>query len=275
MDISVLQQTLFNNKETYTYLVFESGAQPLEDFRIFHSQHAPCMHSLYLHPQLAEFQEYGPWLLEVKNQAQLSGHLEVLAGVVGIIVAHRHLSSVAIQLSRGCTLVGPDNHTSLVRFYAPHVLNVLALSSESDWHAFLFRDIAQWWIPGNDKWEPIPLSDSTSRLPANPVIRLNEATWQKIADKPEISSVLAQWQTMPSSQHFSPCVQRDMVIKALRKAKHAGITEGADSKLYALCYLNGGKALLASLAAGGSLEEAFKDVPSLANRLSRGQITDD
>lgn len=256
MDITALLQTWPNNRNAHIYLLFEAGAQTLEDFRIFHAEHASSMYSLYIHPQLEEFQDYGPWLLEAENQTQLNGYLDILPGIVGIIVAHRHLSSVAIQLSRGCTVVGPDDHTSLVRFYAQHVLKILALSAESDWHAFLFRDIERWWVPVKDGWEQIIIPASVAFKPVNQVVHLEKESWQQIADKPEVSSVLTQWQKMPSSQLFPPCAQRDMVVKALRKAKDAGLPEGTNSKLYALYYLNGEKAMLESLV-----------VPNFSNNL--------
>ena len=246
MDTTILLHGLPANKETYTYLLFEAGAQSLEAFRAFYSGHAPVMSSLYIHPQLETFREYGPWLLEAENQTQLSGYLGTLPGVVGVIAARRHLSSVAIQLSRGCTIVGPDNHVSLVRFYAQHVLEVLSSCAESDWHRFLFRDIEQWWVPGKEEWEQVIIPVSTASNPPDPIVRLDNKRWPLIVDKIDISSVLTQWQKMPSSLHFSPCIQRDMVIKALEKAKNAGITNESDSKLYALCYLNGGKRVLES-----------------------------
>ena len=246
MDITTLLQELPDKKEAHIYLLFEAGAQTLEGFRAFHAEHVSSMYSLYIHPQLQELQEYGPWLLEVENQTRLPDYLDALPGIAGIIVAHRHLSSVAIQFSRGCTVVGPDNHTSLVRFYAPNILKILALAADREWHAFLFRDIKQWWMPEKGEWEKILIPASAALNPVDSIVRLDKQSWQQIADKPEVSGVLAQWQRMPSSQYFPPCVQRDMVVKALRKAKDAGLTEGADCKLYALYYLNGGKQYLES-----------------------------
>lgn len=246
MDTTAIFQALPDDKNVHIYLLFEAGVQPLDEFQIFRSEHAASMYSLYLHPQLKELQEYGPWLLEVDDRTHLSGYLDVLPGIVGIIVAHRHLSSIAIQLSRGCTVVKPDNHTSLLRFYAQHVLSILALSADSEWHAFLFQDIRQWWIPGKEAWKPLTIPASVALNPKDNIVRLDKKSWQQIADKPEVSSVLAQWQKMPSVQYFPPCVQRDMVVKALGKAKEAGLTEGAECKIYALYYLNGGNKVLES-----------------------------
>lgn len=269
MDTTALLHALPDKKGAHTYLLFEAGAQVIEDFRVFQSEHTSNMYSLYIHPQLEEFQAYGPWLLEVENKNQLLEYLENLPGIIGIIIANRHLSSVAIQLSRGCVVVGPDNNTSLMRFYAQHVLKVLALSAENDWHAFLFRDIGQWWVPGNDEWEQITIPASTTSNPSDHVVRLDKEVWQQITDKPEISSVLTQWQKMPSSQHFPQCTQRDMVIKALRKAKDAGIPEGTDSKLYALYYLNGGKMVLESDEMQISLQQVSLGKISLEQILTK------
>ncbi|CBJ45068.1 hypothetical protein EAM_0394 [Erwinia amylovora ATCC 49946] len=46
---------------------------------------------------------------------------------------------------------------------------------------------------------------------------------RQIADKLEISSVLTQWQKMPSGQHFPACSQCNMVVKVLDKARMVGI----------------------------------------------------
>lgn len=98
-------------------------------------------------------------------------------------------------------------------------------------------------------------------------MRLNDEIWQQIADKLEVSSVLTQWQKMPMSQHFTPCVQRDMVIKALGKAKIAGITTPLDQKIYALYYLNGGKKSLESEEMQGALLRVSQGKISLADVL--------
>lgn len=269
MDINALLLTLPEAKSMHTYLLFEAGTQSLEDFRAFYAEHTSSLYSLYIHPQLEGFKEYGPWLLEVENHTQLPGYLDVIPGVIGMIVTHRLLSSVAIQLSRGCTVVGPDNHTSLVRFYTPHVLNILALSTGSDWHAFLFRDIQQWWIPGKEGWEQVIIPASVVLNPVDHIVRLEKNIWQQIADKPDVSSVLTQWQKMPSSQHFPPCTQRNMVIKALGKARDAGITEGTDNKLYALYYLNGGKKTLESDEMKIALHRVSQGDISLAQVLAK------
>ncbi|WP_435953147.1 DUF4123 domain-containing protein [Dryocola sp. BD626] len=269
MDTTALLQALPDKKGTHIYLLFEAGAQITENFRIFQSEHASYMYSLYIHPQLEEFQEYGPWLLEAKNKTQLLEYLENLPGIIGVIVANRHLSSVAIQLSRGCVAIGPENKASLIRYYAQQVLKVLVLSAENDWHAFLFRDIGQWWVPGNEQWEQINIPTSTASNPMDHVVRLDKEVWQQITDKAEISSILTQWQKMPSSQHFPHCTQRDMVIKALRKAKEASIPEGTDSKLYALYYLNGGKMVLESDEMQISLQQVSLGKISLEQLLAK------
>ena len=267
MELIQLLQPLPDGKNNHFYLLFEAGAQSPEGFKIFHSEHASIMYPLYIHPQLKVFQDYGPWLLEVGNLIQLSTFLAALKGSVSFIVAHRHLSSVAIQLSKGCTVVGPDSHTSLVRFYAPHVIHALALSSSSKWHASLFRDISQWWVQAGEQWEQVIISRSVVSATPDSVVRLDEDTWRQITDKPEVSSIVEQWQKMPTSQHFPPCVQRNMVIKALDKAKSAGFKAGTDSKLYALFYLNGGKKLLESEVMQAPLQEVKQGRVSLADVL--------
>ncbi|GJL42777.1 hypothetical protein TUM17577_39860 [Enterobacter asburiae] len=48
-------------------------------------------------------------------------------------------------------------------------------------------------------------------------------TWTARAVKPEVSSVLNEWQKMPTSKSFPPCAQYAMVIKALKKSEKAGL----------------------------------------------------
>lgn len=268
MDTTILLETLPDKKDEHIYLLFEAGAQEIEHFRLFHSEHASSMSSLYIHPQLEAFQEYGPWLLEVENNIQLLSHMGNIPGIIGIVIARRHLSSIAIQLARGCVVVGPENKTALLRFYAQQVLKILALLTEKDWHESLFRDIQQWWIPEKGEWKKINIPPSTTSGSADRVVRLDKASWQLIADKPDVSSVLTQWQKMPSSQYIPRCSQRNMVIKALRKAKDAGMPQGTDSKLYALYYLNGGRAVLESHEMQISLQKVSLGRISLAQVLT-------
>lgn len=64
---------------------------------------------------------------------------------------------------------------------------------------------------------------------------------------------------MPSSQHFPPCVQRDMVEKALNKASAAKMKAGTEQKLYALYYLNGGKQMLESVDIQPALDKVTQE----------------
>lgn len=246
MDSSELIAALPGWTEEIICLLFEAGAQPEEDFLAFKAKHEDRMHSLYIHPQLTEFQNYGPWLLEIDNTDQLSGYLASLPGCTAVIVSTRFPSLLAVQLSRGCTIVQPDGSAELTRFYASHVMEVLAQRADCDWHTFLFNSITQWWFPGEMKWQPLDIIPSEVEMPTNHIIRLDKATWQQITDKPEVTSVLSEWQKMPTSRAFPPCAQRSMVIKALNRAEGIGLEKPEDRTLYALCYLEGRKDILNS-----------------------------
>ncbi|MFZ1872453.1 MAG: DUF4123 domain-containing protein, partial [Chania sp.] len=241
MDITVLLQAIPETDDCHLYLLIEGGAQTAEGFQAFYTAHSSAMSSLFLHPQLTDARTYGPWLFALEKKEQLGEYLKNTPGIVGVIVSPRLPGSLAIQLSNACTIICPDKSTALIRFYSRHVLNTLVQCHEQEWHYFLFKDIAQWWTPIEGNWQPVTLVPSTAENARERTVRLNEEIWQQIADKPEVSTVLAQWQKMPASQHFPPCAQRDMVIKALDKAQAAGLDAGPDRKLYALYYLNGGK----------------------------------
>lgn len=104
-------------------------------------------------------------------------------------------------------------------------------------------------------------------MPTNHIIRLDKATWQQITDKPEVISVLSEWQKMPTSREFPPCAQRSMVIKALNKSKESGLLSPADQKVYALYYLSGGRQELESDALRAALPNVMNGTQSLAEVL--------
>lgn len=267
MDSTELITALSCSSDENISLLFEAGAQPEADFLAFKEQHAHRLHSLYIHPQLTEFQNYGPWLLEIANAEQLPDYLTSLPGCAAVIVSTRYSSMLAVQLSRGCTIVQPDGSTALARFYASHVIGVLAQCAENDWHAFLFNGITQWWLPGETQWQALAIKPLEADKPTNPIIRLDKATWEQITDKPEVTSVLREWQKMPTSRAFPACAQRLMVIKALNKSKESGLLSAADQKVYALYYLNGGRQELESDALKVALPKVLNGTQSLAEVL--------
>ncbi len=267
MDTTALLAAFPIRTEENICLLFEAGARPENDFLAFKARHENRLHSLYIHPQLTEFQNYGPWLLEVDDNEQLKTYLEALPGCAAVIISGRYPPSLAVQLSRGCTIVPPKGTAVLARFYASHAINVLAQSADCDWHAFLFNGITQWWFPGERQWQPLSITPSEVENPTNHIIRLDNATWQQIADKPEVTSVLKEWQKMPASRAFPPCAQRLMVIKALNKSKEAGLLSAADQKVFALYYLTGGRRQLESDSLRVALPNVVNGTQSLAEVL--------
>ncbi|GAB7271171.1 hypothetical protein DZS_25650 [Dickeya ananatis] len=265
MDSTELITALSCSSDENISLLFEAGAQPEADFLAFKEQHAHRLHSLYIHPQLTEFQNYGPWLLEIDNAEQLPDYLTSLPGCAAVIVSTRYSSMLSVQLSRGCTIVQPDGSTALTRFYASHVIGVLAQCAENDWHAFLFNGITQWWLPGETQWQALVIKPPEADKPTNHIIRLDKATWQQITDKPEVTSVLKEWQKMPTSRGFPPCAQRLMVAKALKKAELVGLNRPEDRGLYALCYLDGRKDILASETLRKQLSNIIQGNKSLSD----------
>ena len=268
MDVTKMMQVLPESTHTHLFLLLEAGAQPKADFLVFIEHHANQLHSLYIHPQLTEFQDYGPWLLEIDNAGQLTDYLASLQGCTAVIVSTRYPSMLAVRLSRGCTIVRPDGTTVLTRFYASHVMEVLARSADCDWHAFLFDGIRQWWFPGERQWQRLSITPSEVEYPTNHIIRLNCTLWQQIADPPEITSVLNEWQKMTTSKMFPPCAQRLMVMNALDKAERVGLEKTKERVLYALFYLNGDKKILESDALRTVLPDVVAGMKSLAEVLS-------
>jgi hypothetical protein len=204
-------------------------------------------------------------LLEIDAAEQLPGYLASLQGCAAVIVFTRFPSLLAVQLSRGCTIVQPDGSTELTRFYASHVMETLAQRADCDWHAFLFKSITQWWFPGERQWQALGIKPSEVEVPTSHIIKLDKTTWQKIADKTEVTSVLHEWQKMPASRVFPPCAQRLMVIKALNKAEGIGLAKSEDRVFYALCYLGGRKDILESEALRENLINIIQGKQSLSD----------
>lgn len=236
-----------------------------ELFARFYAQHAASLYSLYQHPQLVPFQNYGPWLLQTASKQQLREHLSTLSECQGVLVSERPLESLAIQLSRGCVILTPDDKAMLVRFYASHALPVLAAEKQSNWHPELFKDIALWWVPGLSGWQQIDITSQHVHLGLPVTVRLNRRAWNAISDSPIIQNVLAEWQKRPEAQGFSSCTQRLLVIKALNKAEEAGMLTSYDRTFYALCYLGGGKALLKERLTHEALGQIRRGEKSLVN----------
>ncbi|MCU6313080.1 DUF4123 domain-containing protein [Enterobacter cloacae subsp. cloacae] len=263
MNATNMIQALTESKKAHLFLLLEGGAQTTEAFQAFYNENAAVMYSLYLHPQLTEVRDYGPWLFAIKDKDELTARITSTPGLTAVIASSRSAGALAVQLSAACTMIYPEGAATLVRFYMHDVIRLLAGLNEREWHSLLFREISQWWVPGENEWRQIPIPASKVINARDSAIRLNHEEWQHITDRPAVAVVLAAWQKMPSSQHFPACVQRDMVIKALNKASEAKMKAGTEQKLYALYYLNGGKKNLESEAVQAALEKVVQRKVSL------------
>lgn len=268
MNATNMIQALTESKKAHLFLLLEGGAQTTEAFQAFYNENAAVMYSLYLHPQLTEVRDYGPWLFAIKDKEELKARITSTPGLTAVIASSRSAGALAVQLSAACTMISPEGAATLVRFYMHDVIRLLAGLNEREWHSLLFREIFQWWVPGENEWRQtyIPVSEVIDARDS--AIRLRHEEWQHIADKPVVTVVLAEWQKMPSSQHFPACVQRDMVIKALNKASEAKMKAGTEQKLYALHYLNGGKKTLESDVVQSALDNVVQGKLTLENVLT-------
>lgn len=263
MNATNMIQALPESKNAHLFLLLEGGAQTTEAFQAFYNENAAVMYSLYLHPQLTEARDYGPWLFAIRDKEELKARITSTPGLTAVIASSRSAGALAVQLSAACTIISPEGAATLVRFYMHDVIRLLAGLKEREWHSLLFREIFQWWVPGENEWRQIHIPASEVIDARGSAIRLRHEEWQHITDKPVVAVVLAEWQKMSSSQHFPACVQRDMVIKALNKASEAKMKAGTEQKLYALYYLNGGKNNLGSDDIQAALEKVIQGNVSL------------
>ena len=256
MDVTKMMHMLPESTHTHLFLLLEGGAQTSDAFQAFYNEHASSLYSLYLHPQVAEFRNYGPWLFALENKEALQRYIYSMPGLVAVIASSRSGCALAVQLSAACTIISPDGSATLVRFYTLDAMNLLTSCNDREWYSMLFRGVSQWWTSGENGWHPVDIPPSRVINARDSTIRLNKEEWLYIADEPVVTSVLTAWQKLPSSKHFSPCAQRDMVKKALSKACEAKMKAGTEQKLYALFYLTGGKKLVES----GVIQSALEDV---------------
>lgn len=268
MDVTQMMQAIPELNGERIFLLLEGGAQTTEAFQSFYDKYSSALHPLYLHPQLIEVRNYGPWLYAPEDTKALKNDIESIPGLVAVIASTRSAGALSVQLSAACTIIPPEGAAVLVRFYTRNVISLLASLNDREWHSLLFKDISQWWTLSEDKWQRIPLPPSKVINGRDSAIRLNKEEWQCISDKPVVAVVLAEWQKMRSSQYFPPCVQRDMVIKALNKASEAKMKPGAEQKLYALHYLNGGKKILESDVVQSALDNVVQGKLTLENVLT-------
>ncbi|MDQ4428810.1 DUF4123 domain-containing protein [Yokenella regensburgei] len=269
MDATALQAYLSQRADEPVYLLLEGGAQSAEEFQQFSTTHSADLYSLYLHPQLHEARDYGPWLFVIRSPSLLKKYMDELSGIVGVIISASRPGALAVQLSSACTVIRPDGKTALLRFYNHHVMTLLAGCRETEWQTLLFNKITQWWIAVEEEWVPLSLPEQSEKPARDSTIRLNASQWRKITDSTEVTSVLKQWQRYPDSQYFPVCAQRDMVIKALGKARDSGMPPGADKKLYSLVYLNGNKKMLESEPVFSQLEHVRRGEISLSQLLMK------
>ncbi|WP_272691269.1 DUF4123 domain-containing protein [Providencia sp. PROV132] len=250
------------------YLLIEGGTFEENTIEPFQQKNTRSLYSLYQHPQLIEAKWVGPWLYQVKNNTDLATEMAQFPQIVTVIFSSLELKPLAMQLAWGCTVVKPDLETIVSRFYIHAVMSVLAGCQQEDWHYYLFSGTSAWWHNTLAGWQSTEIHTKPSPIAYDRTVYLDTQTWALIDDPVEVKSVLSEWQTMPMSQHFPPCIQRQKVIQALQKAHDAGMLTAPDRKLYALYCLNGHRAILMSAYVLSRLEKVQQGECSLEELIS-------
>lgn len=198
---------------------------------------------LYLHDDLFELVNLGPWLWQCSQQDEgLLAELVEQGHVVGLIDSEQPVEALQEQLALGARVIEPGGKFSmLLRFYTPDALPLLLDQQDAPWLGGLFGGINRWWLREcNGDWRELTLSI----LPAEPeLVQLTSALYQALEGSPQAHRLLALWQSGEDIVQFPPCERMAMVRKALDKAKQAG---AADAQLvhWGLAYLEGGRAAL-------------------------------
>ncbi|EEZ5323369.1 DUF4123 domain-containing protein [Escherichia coli] len=230
---------LKRNETLNAFILFEGGALSQEMLQIIMEHYKYRRISLYQLPDLKKVAAYGPWLVCIESEKDLAMVLVGKLPVAGIVFSELPLEQLASR---------PD----------------------MEWHPVMFSQIESWWMLEDTRWQrlnmPFPAANNSDETVE--IITLDEPLWQKIADRGDVSALLREWRTMKTSEHFPPCIQRNMVEKALNKAQAVGLTKPLDQKIYALSYLNGKKAYLESAEFQAMLEKVKRNEISLSD-LSR------
>lgn len=201
---------------------------------------------LYLHDDLFELINLGPWIWQCSAQDEpLLNELVKQGHVVGLLDSALPANRLQQQLALGVRVILPDGTASqLLRFYTPHALPLLIEQHDAPWFGGLFGGIDRWWLyEGEGSWRELTLSVPE----AKPVpLRLTPALYQALQGSEAENRLLGLWQEGEHIHHFPACERMAMVRKALGKAEAAGATE-SQTLLWALVWLEGGKAALEEL----------------------------
>lgn len=201
---------------------------------------------LYLHDDLFELVNLGPWLWQSSQQDEgLLAELAEQGHVVGLIDSDRTVEKLQEQLALGARVIEPGGkYSMLLRFYTPDALPLLLEQQDAPWLGGIFGGISRWWLREcNGNWRELDLSIP----PAEPVlVQLTPALYQALEGSPQAHRLLDLWQSGDNIAQFPPCERMAMVRKALDKAKQAGATD-AQLMLWGLAYLEGGRSSLEQL----------------------------
>ena len=181
---------------------------------------------LYLHDDLFELVNLGPWLWQCSQQDEgLLAELAEQGHVVGLIDSERPVEALQEQLALGARVIEPNGKFSiLLRFYTPDALPLLLDKQDAPWRELVLS---------------IPLSEPE-------LVQLTPALYQALEGSPQAHRLLALWQSGENIGQFPPCERMAMVRKALDKAKQTGATD-AQLMLWGLAYLEGGRSALKQL----------------------------
>lgn len=198
---------------------------------------------LYLHDDLFELVNLGPWLwLCPQNDEALLAELTLQGHVVGLIESSQPLEALQAQLALVARVIEPGGKFSLLlRFYTPDALPLLLDQQDAPWLGGLFGGISRWWLREcNGNWRELALSIPSTE-PA--LVQLTPALYQALEGSPQAHRLFALWQSGDTIAHFPPCERMAMVRKALDKAEQARATD-AQLVLWGLAYLEGGRSAL-------------------------------
>ncbi|HEM7946013.1 DUF4123 domain-containing protein [Citrobacter freundii] len=247
------------------FILFEGGSLSHEIRHLMLTNYKDRCTPLYQIPELKKIITYGPWLAHIKEENELNSMLSEKIPVAGIIFSALSLTHLASRLAIGCIAKTPDDRKVLLRFYTPHVLKHLAARPDMEWHPVLFSQTESWWVQENSQWHQLNIPASVTNNPAPDNLNLDNSLWQKVKGRDDVSALVREWSMMKIGNQFPPCARRNMVEKALDKARQIGLIKPLDQKIYALSYLNGEKEYLESAEFQAVLEKVKKNEISLSD----------
>lgn len=209
-------------------------------------------HPLLSQPEFGNLRWEGPALLTtggsgLHNLDRLFERTEQLRSAVsGWLVSSVSVAELALHLANANVMTGPDGARYLLRYHAPHVVNVLH-RAQMEWSRAFFSPLVSWWsLQSGGHWLRYA-GGALNTCALLPPLHASPSLWNEIngADA-EPYAVLAHLEELRLAPFDTTCPgSRVAIVEALlAEATQYAISGAANRRDYVLLRLEWGEALL-------------------------------